>query len=102
MSDSEREGGKAEHVIMVESTQIHRAEVSPEMAELLTNDHTSRNIYGEKFDGQGPPLEFHNEVKITYQCSCGMRFRKGKTARSHLEEYRSLQTETNHRGQTDG
>lgn len=75
-----------EHVIVVESTQIYRGEVSIEMAEFLTNEGVKRNIYGEEFNKRGSPLEFEEETKITYECSCGRRFRKGKTAREHLEE----------------
>lgn len=77
---------ETEHVITVESTQVYRGEVPPEIAEHLTNDGARRNIYGTEFEGQGPPLEFVEEVKITYECDCGRSFRKGETAREHLEE----------------
>jgi hypothetical protein len=75
-----------EHVIAVESTQIYRGEVPTEMAEFLTNEGTKRNIYGEEINKQGPSLDFVEERKIIYECSCGKRFRKGKTAREHLEK----------------
>ena len=77
-----------DHVITVESTQIHRGQVSLEMAEFLTSDGIRENIYGREFTGHGPPLEFSREEKRTYECSCGERFRKGATARAHLEQYR--------------
>jgi len=91
-SDSYEDG--TEHIITVESTQIWRGSVSAEMAEFLTAEGTSRNIYGKEFDGQDVALEFNHEKKRTFDCSCGERFRKGKTAREHLEQYRSIDTDT--------
>jgi hypothetical protein len=83
-----------EHIVTVESTQIWRGSVPPERAEFLTQEGTRRNIYGEEFNGQGVGLEFHHEEKMTFECSCGQRFRKGETAREHLEQYRSAHTES--------
>jgi len=76
-----------EHVITVEATQIYRADVTPPLAPHLTQDGVSSNILGEKFTGQDILLEFHHEEKRTYECSCGEKFRKGKTARDHLEKF---------------
>jgi len=74
-----------QHVITVESTQLYRCEVPPEMAEHLTYEGTHRNILGRVSDGMDAPLEFDRELKRTFECSCGRRFRKGETAREHLE-----------------
>lgn len=75
-----------QHVITVESTQIWRGEVTPPLAPELTSDATRTNILGEQFHGQGVDLQFVEEAKVTYECSCGEQFRKGETAREHLEE----------------
>lgn len=85
---SGNEESEEEHAITVESTQIYRGEVTPNMAEFLTSDGVERNIYGTEFRRKGPILELVEEAKITYECTCGRRFRKGKTAREHLERYR--------------
>lgn len=83
-----------EHIITVEATRVFRGSVNPEMAEHLTQDGVSRNILGTEFGGQGVPMELHDEIKRTFECSCGKKFRKGKTARNHLEQYRSVNTGT--------
>jgi len=75
-----------EHVITVEATQIYRADVTPPLSPHLTQDGVSSNILGKNSTGQDVPLEFHHEEKRTYECSCGEKFRKGKTARDHLEQ----------------
>lgn len=86
---SEEHTARTEHVITVESTRVYRGSVTPAMAEFLTMDGTRRNIHGTEFTGQGPGLDLYKEIKCTYECSCGQRFRKGKTAREHLEEVSS-------------
>lgn len=74
-----------EHVITVEATRVFRGSVDVEGAERLTQDATTRNIYGTEYERVGVPMELAKETKRTYECSCGQRFRKGSTARKHLE-----------------
>lgn len=74
-----------EHRMKVESTQVWRGEVEPENAELLTGDGNRTNIMGQKI-GNTFSLELHEETKLIFECTCGRRFRKPKTAREHLEE----------------
>lgn len=77
---------KDEHIITVESTQVYRGNVTPGLAEFLTNDGKRLDrTTGRERSGEGVELEFHREVKRTYECSCGRRFRKPETAREHLE-----------------
>jgi len=58
------------------------------MADHLIRKGTSKNIYGEEFHGQDVPMDMVEEVKRTYECSCGEKFRKGSTAREHLLQFR--------------
>lgn len=83
---TEQQTDQVTHVIDVEATRVFRGSVPPGMAEFLTNEGTTRNILGTEFEGQGPELDLVEEIKRTYECSCGRSFRKGKTAREHLEE----------------
>lgn len=79
-----------EHAVTVESTQVYRGEVTPERAEFLTNDgQRFDRLIGKQRQGEGVELEIHKEIKRTYECSCGRRFRKPETAREHLEEQRN-------------
>jgi len=75
-----------EHVIRVEATWQMAADVTVGLAEYLTNDGEYRNIYGTRHHREGVELDFVAETKRTYECRCGRRFRKGKTAREHLEQ----------------
>lgn len=76
-----------EHIIKVESIQVFRGDVEPDMAEFLTNDGVKYDRTTESEIGnQGPPMEFHIEERRTFECTCGRRFRKGETARQHLED----------------
>ena len=70
-----------EHIVDVESTQVFRGSVSPANAELLRADGDSKFNDGVQLDPVG-------EVKRTFECSCGERFRKPRTAREHLEDVR--------------
>lgn len=82
---SEQDDSGTHHGIKIESTQVYRGYVEPENPEYLTSD------------GDGGPhailegsksfsLDFHDEIKLTFECECGQRFRKPETARDHLEE----------------
>lgn len=86
-----------EHLMTVESTQIFHGQVEPSQAELLTSDGTSIDAYGRERTNEGVELDFHDEVKLTFECTCGDRFRKPETAREHLEDVRS--TTENDRGE---
>lgn len=78
---------EAEHFIVVESTQVWRGEVGPSEAELLTGDGSRTNILGREV-ANSVDLQLHEETKLTFECSCGRRFRKPETARKHLEGVR--------------
>lgn len=80
-----RDSGVDEHIITVESTQKWRGQVSEKFSEKLTSDYTSTDGFGREITNQAVDLQFVEETKITYECSCGQRFRKGRTAREHLE-----------------
>lgn len=85
MPVSDHSTSETEHYISIESTQIWCGEVSPSNAELLTGDGERTNILGER-SGNSFDLDFHKEIKLTFECDCGRRFRKPETARDHLEE----------------
>lgn len=85
MSDQQTE--ETEHYVRVESTQVFVGEAAPSEAALLTGEGDppeDRQWIGN----QGVSLQFDEEIKCTYECSCGQRFRKPETAREHLEEVR--------------
>ena len=84
MSDTSNDG--VDHVITVTSEQVWEGSVGPANAARLTDDGTSRDIMGNVEERVGVGLDFHDETKRKYKCSCGERFRKGRTAREHLEE----------------
>lgn len=71
----------------VESTQVFRGSVTPEMAEFLTHDGESLDRgMGQIRAGHGVAMQFHEEKTRTFECCCGRSFRKPETAREHLEE----------------
>lgn len=74
----------SDHRIKIESTQVWRGEVGPEAPKLLTGDGEGR-AFGRKTENVAYDLQFHEEIQVTYECTCGRRFRKGETARDHLE-----------------
>ena len=77
-----------EHYIKIESTQVYRGWVSPGEARLLTGDGVQYDsILREQSDNVSFDLEFQEEVKLTFECACGRRFRKPETAREHLEQF---------------
>lgn len=84
MTDAPDDAG-VEHSIIVESKQLFRGTVPPEMAEALTGEYEASNIMGRTWKA-GPSLEFDKEISVTYECKCGRCFRKSETAREHLEE----------------
>lgn len=92
MTDTSTNG--TEHVVTVEATRVFRGSVEPVEAELLTQDGTRRDILGREYNRQGVPMDLHTEVKRTFECTCGQRFRKGETAREHLENNRAVDTES--------
>jgi len=82
----------SEHTIKVKRTELYECDVTPKNAEMLTYDgeRTKYSFEGgqKKLKQQGPDLEFEGIVKCVYECRCGKRFRKGETAREHLEKFR--------------
>lgn len=75
-----------EHTITIEATRVFRGDVEPEESEFLAHDGMRRDILGREYDRQGVEMAFYKEVRRTYECSCGERFRKPETAREHLQE----------------
>lgn len=76
-----------QHTIEIESIQLFRSTVGPDEAELLVGEATGLSITGREMS-RAFDLEFHKEKKITFECTCGRRFRKPETAYDHLEEVR--------------
>ena len=90
---SDNDTGGSEHGIRVESTQIYQGYVSPSNASLLTGEGDGFDRLLERpTDNESFDLEFHAEKKITFECECGKKFRKGRTAREHLERYQEADT----------
>lgn len=69
----------------IESTQVYTGGIGPEEAQRLTGDGESRSPGGRPVGGTAFELEFQREVKLTFECACGRRFLKARTAREHLE-----------------
>lgn len=74
-----------DHSMIVESTQVWRGEVPPELSERLTSDGTAVDAHGYEEKNVSISLELFEEVKLTFECRCGQKFRKPETAREHLE-----------------
>ena len=75
-----------EHYIQIESTQVFAAEVGPNEPERLTNDAEVYNQTFGKTEKVGYDMHFDRELKRTFECTCGAKFRKPETARAHLED----------------
>ena len=81
-SDSATAQAGETHEITIESTQVFKGVVGPSNSERLTGD-------GEGYTTSGVSLDPVGEEKCTYECSCGDKFRKARTARDHLEDVSS-------------
>lgn len=63
-----------EHTIAVKSVQEYRGEFD-----------SSFIVDGELAPG-ALEMEMHQEISLTFKCSCGRRFRKVETVKEHLIE----------------
>lgn len=82
-----------EHVITIKKVLKHRGDVSDPDRLLGEKEHV--NLHGHE-RRVGAPLDIVDELRCSYECSCGERFLKDHTAADHLRENRSVNAETGH------
>jgi len=80
-----------EHIITITKVLKHQGDVADPDRLLGKKEHV--NLIGEKrYVGAG--LDVVEELRRSYECSCGDRFIKSRTAAEHLRECRSVDTDT--------
>ena len=74
--------GVTEHTVSIQSVQVWKGQFD---ADSLTEDGELSQLAEE--------MEFQDETSISFECSCGKRFRKFQTATHHL---RNVRPDTEH------
>jgi hypothetical protein len=96
MSEQSTDG--TEHIITITRVLKHRGAVSD--PDRLLGDKKHVNLHGEE-RRVGAPLDVEDELRCSYECSCGERFLKEQTAADHLRENRSVDKATEQEGIDD-
>jgi len=80
---SDNPDGEIEHVVNVKRVLEHRGQTSD--PERLLGKKVSTNLHGWTRE-VGVGLDVVGQVRSTFNCSCGERFLKAKTAAKHLKQ----------------
>jgi len=92
---SDRSTDDTEHIITITSVLKHQGAVSD--PERLLGNKKHVNLHGEE-RRVGVALDIVEELRCSYECSCGERFLKDQTAADHLRESGSVDTATEQSG----
>jgi len=79
-----------EHIITITQVLKHQGEVSD--PDRLLGKKTYVTMHGEEHR-VGVSLDIVEELRCSYECSCGERFLKDQTAADHLRENQSVDTD---------
>jgi hypothetical protein len=91
MGENDTSSDDTEHVITVTSVRKHRGAVDD--PDRLVGKKKHVDLHGTEWR-VGVALDVVDELRKSYECSCGERFLKPETAAEHLRNERSVETGT--------